>query len=111
MIGFLFQVYNEPKLVELTEGDSTEIECEFENHNSDVTVSWFKDDNLIKSDGASLSLENVNTGDTGNYKCKVQNKLQAVFSSNFELQIYKSTELIITPSGITNLLEGMTRQK
>ena len=105
------KVYNEPKQIELVEGDSTELECEIENHHSDLTVTWYKDGNLIKSDGASLSLENVNTGDTGNYKCKVQNKLESVFSPNFELQIYKSTELILTPSGITNLLEGMTRQK
>ena len=105
------KVYNEPKHIELVEGDSTEIECDFVNHHSDVTVTWYKDENLIKSAGASLSLENVNPGDTGKYKCKVQNKLQTVFSPNFELQVYRSAELIVTPSGITNLLDGMTRQK
>ena len=107
----ILKVYNEPKIMELVEGDSTKIDCSFEKHQSDLTVTWYKDEKLIKSDGTSLSLENVNVGDAANYKCKVQSKLQTVFSPNFELQVYKSTELMITPSGITNLLEGMTRQR
>ena len=67
--------------------------------NSDITYTWYYNNNPATSNGANLSLTNVKTDETGNYQLRVSNECGVSASSNAVLTVVSKPKYsIITPS-------------
>jgi gliding motility-associated-like protein len=67
--------------------------------NSDITYTWYYNNNPATSNGANLTLTNVKTDETGNYQLRVSNECGVSASSNAVLTVVSKPKYsIITPS-------------
>ena len=81
-------------------GSDLKLKCEADQDN--VEYKWFKNGFPMKSISSMvLQLRNVGINDEGQYQCKVSNIVGYMLSTVFELHLYTSPFLTLSPSNVT----------